>query len=156
MKKFISPIIFILISQAAGIVGSVFTTSKIPTWYAGLNKPFFNPPGWIFGPVWITLYTMMGVASYFVWQKRGENPLANTALIIFFVHLIFNALWSILFFGLQNPMWAFLEIIILLVMIIVLVILFYKIDKRAAYLLIPYLLWVSFASVLNFSIWRLN
>lgn len=156
MKKYIAPVLFILASQAAGLVGSIFTTSKITTWYATLNKPSFNPPGWIFGPVWVTLYTMMGIAAYFVWQKRGDNPLVNMALVIFFIHLIFNALWSILFFGLQNPMWAFMEIVILWLMIVALIIIFYKIDRRAAYLLIPYLLWVSFASVLNFYIWNLN
>lgn len=154
--KFITPLIFVLISQLAGVVGSFFTASKIPSWYATLNKPSFNPPGWIFGPVWITLYTMMGIASYLVWQKRGDTSLAKISLVVFFVHLVFNALWSIIFFGLQNPMLAFFEIVVLWMMIVSLIIMFYQIDKRAAYLLIPYLLWVSFASVLNFFIWRLN
>lgn len=156
MTKFFQTILFVLLSQSAGLIGSIFTTSSIASWYSGVNKPSFNPPNWIFGPVWISLYTLMGIASYLVWQKRGENPLAKTALIIFFVHLVFNALWSIIFFGLHSPMWAFFEIIILWIMILVLIALFYKIDKRAAYLLVPYILWVSFASVLNFSIWRLN
>lgn len=154
--KFITPIIFILISQLAGVVGSIFTTTAIPTWYATLNKPMFNPPSWIFGPVWIVLYTMMGIASYLVWQKRGNMGVAKISLIIFFIHLVLNALWSIIFFGLHNPMLAFFEIIILWITIAVLIFLFYKIDRRAAYLLIPYLLWVSFASFLNYSIWRLN
>ncbi|PLX20848.1 TspO protein [Candidatus Parcubacteria bacterium] len=156
MKKYFLPFLFILISQFAGIVGSIFTSSKIPTWYASINKPFFNPPGWLFGPVWIVLYAMMGYASYLIYLRRGENSLVNATLIVFFIHLALNALWSIIFFGLQNPMWAFFEIIILWIMIVLLVFLFYKIDRRAAYLLIPYLLWVSFASVLNFAIWKLN
>jgi len=156
MIKFIRPIIFVLLSQMAGVIGSVFTRSAITSWYIGLNKPFFNPPNWIFGPVWTLLYTLMGVASYFIWQKRSDNPLANVALLVFFVHLVFNALWSFIFFGLKNPMLAFFEIIVLWLMILALIILFYKIDKKAAYLLIPYILWVSFASILNFSIWKLN
>ena len=156
MPKFLSPIIFIFISQAAGLVGSFFTSPAIPTWYATLNKPSFNPPSWLFGPVWITLYTLMGLAAWLVWQKWGESTLAKGAVILFLVHLVFNSLWSILFFGLQNPGLAFIEIIILWLMILALIIIFYRIDKRAAYLLVPYILWVSFAAVLNFSIWRLN
>ncbi len=156
MKKFIRPIIFILISQSAGVIGSLFTSSAIETWYSTITKPTFNPPSWIFGPVWVSLYTLMGFASYLIWQRRRKQPLANTALVIFFVHLLFNALWSIIFFGLHNPIWAFYEILVLWSMIVVLIYLFYKIDKRAAYLLVPYLLWVSFASFLNFSIWQLN
>jgi len=154
--KYVNLIIFILISQLAGVIGSIFTASAIPTWYAVLNKPSFNPPGWIFGPVWIILYTLMGIASYLIWKKRAKGKLPQMALILFFVHLAFNALWSIIFFGLHNLMWAFFEIIILWLMIVVLNVLFYKIDKRATYLLIPYLLWVSFAAFLNFSIWMLN
>jgi tryptophan-rich sensory protein len=156
MTKFIAPIIFIIVSQAAGIVGAVFTSPAIPNWYASLNKPSFNPPGWIFGPVWTILYTMMGLAAWLVWQKWGESSVAKAAVILFFVHLVFNTLWSILFFGLQNPMLAFIEILFLWGMILALIILFYQVDKRAAYLMIPYILWVSFAAVLNFSIWRLN
>jgi len=156
MMKFITPIIFILISQTAGFVGSFFTVNSVNTWYTTLNKPSFNPPNWIFGPVWVTLYALMGIASYLVWQKRGDSSLVKIALIVFFIHLLFNALWSIVFFGIQNTAWAFVVIIIPWIMIVALIFLFYKIDKRAAYLLVPYLLWVSFASLLNFSIWKLN
>lgn len=154
--KYLQIALFIIISELAGIIGSVFTVSSVQTWYTTINKPSFNPPSWIFGPVWVTLYAMMGVASYLVWQKWSESGIAKIALVIFFVHLVFNALWSILFFGLQNPMLAFFEIIILWIMILALIILFYQVDKRAAYLMVPYILWVSFASVLNFYIWRLN
>lgn len=156
MAKFLAPLGFILISQLAGVVGSFFTAPAISTWYSTLNKPSFNPPSWVFGPAWITLYTLMGIASYLIWQKRGDNSLVKTALIIFFIHLVFNALWSVIFFGLHSPMWAFVEILFLWAMILLLIIIFYKIDRRAAYLLVPYILWVSFASILNFSIWRLN
>jgi translocator protein len=154
--KIIKLIVFIVISQLAGVVGSLFTFSAIPTWYATLKKPSFSPPNWIFGPVWIALYTLMGIAAYFVWQARDVNKLAKPAIIIFLIHLVLNALWSILFFGFKNPGLAFLEIIVLWLFIAALVVLFYKIDKTAGYLLIPYLAWVSFAGFLNFSIWRLN
>ncbi len=156
MLKLIIPIFFVLISQLAGIVGSIFTAPAIPTWYASLNKPSFNPPGWIFGPVWFLLYTMMGISAYLVWLKWGMSGMARAGVILFFVHLIFNALWSYLFFGLQNPMFAFFGIIILWLMILAMIIIFYQINKTASYLLIPYIMWVSFASVLNFYIWKLN
>ena len=154
--KHIPAAVFILLSQLAGIVGSFFTVSALADWYAFLNKPAFNPPDWIFGPVWVTLYTMMGLAAYLVWLKRDEQSIARPALIFFAVHLLFNSLWSIIFFGLQNLWLAFGEIMILWIMIAVLIKLFYRIDKRSAYLMLPYLLWVSFAMLLNFSLWQLN
>lgn len=156
MFKFIPPILFVLISQLAGIIGSIFTSPAIPNWYAMLNKPVFNPPSWIFGPVWVSLYTLMGIAAWLVWKNWSKSSLAKIAVVLFFIHLVFNSLWSILFFGLQNPLLAFVEIIFLWILILILIFLFYKIDKRAAYLMVPYLLWVSFATVLNFYIWRLN
>lgn len=154
--KYIQVIIFILISQTAGIIGSIFTSSSIADWYVNVNKPSFNPPNWIFGPVWITLYTLMGIASYLIWKARKKNLQTKTALIIYAVHLVLNVLWSIIFFGLRNPGMAFVEIIILLIMILATMYWFFKINKTAFYLFVPYLLWVSFASVLNFYIWKLN
>lgn len=155
MKKIVEPLIFILISYLAGIIGAFFTSAD-SDWYKNLIKPSFNPPSWVFGPVWTLLYVMMGVSAYLIWLKRNDNPLVTTALTIFFIHLIFNTTWSIIFFGMQNPALAFLNIIILLVFIIVLVFVFFKIDKTASYLLVLYLLWVSFATILNYSIWQLN
>ncbi|MFA6551281.1 MAG: TspO/MBR family protein [Patescibacteria group bacterium] len=140
----------------AGGIGSVFTTPVIPTWYAGLNKPEFSPPNFIFAPVWTTLFILMAVALYLIWQKGWQNKAARTGMIIFVIHLFFNTLWSILFFALHNPFLALLDIIILWLLIIVLMIKFYALDKRAGYLLIPYFLWVSFASVLNYFIFILN
>ncbi|OGF24844.1 TspO protein [Candidatus Falkowbacteria bacterium RIFOXYB2_FULL_34_18] len=154
--NFIKILLAIFICQMAGIVGSIFTAKSVANWYTTLEKPFFNPPSWVFGPVWILLYALMGIALYLVYQKIGTGNLVKWALIIFFIHLILNALWSILFFGMQNPGLGFLEIIVLWVFIIIVIILFYKIDARTIWLLLPYLLWVSFAMVLNFSIWRLN
>ena len=148
-------IISILIAQSAGFVGSIFTSSSVNTWYTTVTKPSFNPPSWIFGPVWTTLYTLMGIASYIVWKQR---QLVNTtpALTIYGIQLGLNALWSILFFGLQNPGLAFAEIIILLIFIIINTIMFWKINKWAGILMIPYILWVAFASFLNYNIWQLN
>lgn len=153
--KIIQALIFIAITFSASAIGSFFTSAD-SDWYQNLIKPSFNPPSWVFGPVWTTLYVMMGISVYLIYQKRGESSLAMTTLIIFFVHLIFNATWSIAFFGMQNPALAFVNIIILLIFIITLIFLFYKVNKVASYLLIPYLFWVSFATILNYSIWQLN
>ena len=153
--KFIPLIISIAIAQAAGIIGSVFTVSSVNTWFDTLAKPTWNPPSWVFGPVWITLYTLMGIAAYLIWQHKDVAG-AKTALVVYGVHLIFNALWSILFFGLKNPGLAFLDIIILLVLIVVTAVLFGRISPVAGALLLPYLAWVLFATYLNYSIWQLN
>ena len=146
----------ILISQLAGIIGSLATTPAIPEWYVHLNKPFFNPPNWIFGPVWITLYTLMGISLYLIWIKNGKKKKHNTIIAFFLTHLVFNSLWSIIFFGLKNLGLAFLLILILWAMIFTLINKFKEINKTAAYLLFPYLAWVSFATLLNFAIWQLN
>lgn len=146
----------VAICEAAGAVGAIFTTPKISTWYAGLNKPSFNPPSWIFAPVWTALFFLMGMAFYFIWEASAKNKKAKGALVIFGIQLALNILWSYLFFGLQNPFYAFIEIIILWLAIVASIIAFNKIDKKAAYLLLPYILWVSFAVFLNFSLWRLN
>lgn len=147
-------LISILITEAAGIIGSIFTTRSIPTWYASLNKPSFNPPNWIFGPVWTTLFLLMGIALYLIWSKKGKE--VKKALNIFWLHLGLNILWSALFFGLKNPGLAFIEILILLGFIVYVTILFYRLEKVAGLLLLPYLAWTTFATFLNFTIWRLN
>ncbi len=144
----------ILFCLSAGFIGSFFTITSIGSWYSQINKPFFNPPNFIFGPVWTFLYILMGISLYLVWQSKNKNK--KIALTFFFVQLILNSLWSILFFGLQNPLLAFIEIIILWIAILMTIIKFHKISKAASYLLIPYILWVSFASILNLSIYLLN
>jgi translocator protein len=149
-------VIAILIAQAAGLIGSLFTTPRIPTWYADLIKPDFTPPGWVFGPAWVALYTLMGIASLRIWQRRHTPGPARSALVLYGVQLFFNVLWSVLFFGMRNPGLALIEIVVLWGMILWMMALFYRIDRYAAYLLIPYAVWVAFAAVLNFSIWRLN
>jgi len=155
-RKITKFIFSIIIAQSAGIVGSLFTVSAISTWYEGLIKPTFSPPNWIFGPVWLLLYTLMGIALYLIWQKVLDNKRARFAFIFFIAHLVFNALWSIVFFGLQNILLALVIIVILWIMILTLVLLSWKVDRYAGYLLTPYLLWVSFAVLLNFSILQLN
>lgn len=142
---------WIALCELAGVIGSVFTISAIPTWYAGLVKPDVRPPNWVFGPVWTTLYALMGIAGYLVWSKRRGQ-----ALRIFGVQLVLNATWSIIFFGLQSPGWALVNIVALWLAIVGTIKEFYRVSKPAAYLLVPYLVWVSFASYLNYSIWVLN
>jgi translocator protein len=145
----------IIVCQMAGIIGAFFTTPAIPGWYAGLVKPLFNPPSWVFGPVWTLLYLMMGVSLYLVWIAN-KNKNRGYALRAFGVQLVLNSLWSIIFFGLQLPWVAFGEIVALWLMIGVTIYKQLSVSKLAAYLMIPYLLWVSFAGVLNFSIAWLN
>lgn len=140
-----------------GYFSGIVTQSAITTWYPTLIKPSFNPPNWIFAPVWSTLYIMMGIAAGLVWDRIDlESELVKKALVVFAIQLALNALWSYLFFGLHNPMLAGIEIVILWLMIFETYTQFYKINKIAAYLLLPYLAWVSFAMVLNISIWWLN
>lgn len=146
----------LIICQLAGIIGSFFTSSSIPTWYAALEKPSFNPPNWVFAPVWTTLFVLMGISLYLIWNKGLKAKEVKTALTFFGIQLALNVLWSIIFFGLKSPLYAFVEIIILWIAILLTILKFYKISKVAAYLLIPYILWVSFAAVLNFLIFTLN
>lgn len=146
----------IIICQLAGLIGSFFTASSIDTWYAALQKPGFNPPDWIFGPVWVALFVLMGISLYLVWEKGIKAKGVKTALIFFGMQLLLNMLWSIIFFGLQSPLYASIEIIILWLAILFTILKFYKISKPAAYLLVPYILWVSFAVVLNISIVIIN
>ncbi|MBU2589441.1 MAG: tryptophan-rich sensory protein [Nanoarchaeota archaeon] len=145
-------ILALLLPQLAGFIGSLFTTPKISSWYATIIKPSFNPPNWIFGPVWVFLFILMGIALYLIWIKK-DNKLALT---FFSIQLGLNILWSILFFGLQSPLLALIEIFILEIFILLTIKEFYKISKKAAYILIPYISWVSFAIILNFAIVILN
>jgi benzodiazapine receptor len=149
-------VLSLILCQAAGFLGSLATRPSITTWYKTLAKPTFNPPNTIFGPVWITLYLMMGVALFLVWKRGAAAAGVKSALVLFFVQLALNTLWSVLFFGLHQPMLAFFEILILWLFILLTLVAFWRITLPAGLLLLPYLLWVSFASVLNFSLWRLN
>ena len=149
-------VVSIVVCQGAGFIGSVFTTDAIPTWYAALEKPVFTPPNWLFFPAWVTLYFLMAVAAFLVWRRGLDSPGVRTALIVFLVQLVLNALWSVVFFGLESPVWGVVVILILWVAILATILLFSRISRAAALLLIPYILWVSFATALNISIWLLN
>jgi tryptophan-rich sensory protein len=145
----------ILICFAAAGLGGLVTTPQIPGWYADLAKPSWTPPDWIFGPVWTLLYLMMAVAAWLVWRQAGFRE-AKLPLALFAIQLGLNSLWSMLFFGLQNPGAAAVEIILLWAAILATLIAFWKRSPWAGGLLVPYLAWVSFAAVLNVAIWRLN
>lgn len=148
-------IIALVVCQAAGIIGSLFTAPAIADWYADLSKPALNPPSWVFAPVWTVLFVLMGLAAFLIWKRGLDQKEVKLALGIFIAQLALNTLWSIIFFGLKNPGLAFIEIIILWLAILITIIVFGKISKAAAWLLVPYLLWVSFAVYLNFAIWQL-
>ena len=145
----------VILCQIAGFLGSLFTTPAIPTWYKTLNKPFFTPPNWIFSPVWISLFILMGISLFFVWRRQG-HPQLRIALFFFFVQLILNVLWSVAFFGLRSPLLGLMDIVLLWIGILLTIQNFSKVSKFAGVLLLPYLLWVSFAALLNFSLWFLN
>ncbi len=149
-------VVSIIVCQLAGVIGSIFTTPAIPSWYATLKKPSFTPPNWLFGPVWITLFVLMGTAAFLVWNKGLSNKQVKIALSMFAVQLALNVLWSAMFFGLRSPLAGLIEIVILWIAILFTIVSFFKVSQTAGFLLIPYILWVSFAAVLNFSIWRLN
>lgn len=149
-------IISIVTPPLAGFIGSLFTTSSIPNWYAGLIKPELNPPSWVFAPVWTILYLMMGLAAFLVWKEGYERREVRHALKLYVFQLVLNVAWSIFFFGLKNPGAALIEIIILWLAILATIFAFFKVSKLAGSLLIPYILWVSFATYLTYSIWALN
>jgi tryptophan-rich sensory protein len=153
---YVKLIISLVVCQMAGVIGSIFTVRSVTTWYLTLKKPFFTPPSWVFGPAWITLFVLMGIALYRVWNKGTAAPGVKIALAFFFVQLLFNVLWSLAFFGLKNPLLGLLDIGLLWILILVTLALFFRIDRTASLLLFPYLLWVSFASVLNGAIYFLN
>ena len=149
-------VVSIIACLAAGAIGSIFTQQAIPTWYATLEKPAFNPPNWVFMPMWTLLYVLMGIAAFLVWRKGLENKHVRVALVVFLVQLILNASWSVAFFGLQSPLYGLIVIVFLWVAILFTSLSFYRISRAAGILLWPYLLWVTFAAVLNESIWLLN
>ena len=146
----------IVICQAAGVIGSLFTTPSIPTWYASIKKPSFTPPDSVFGPVWITLFLLMGIALFLVWREGLGDRKARNAFIIFIMQLSINVLWSVAFSGLRSPLAGLVVIIALWTAILLTIINFFGISRAAGALLIPYIAWVSFAAVLNGAIYILN
>jgi benzodiazapine receptor len=155
IKDILKLVTSIVLCQLAGFIGSVFTTPTIPTWYKTLNKPFFTPPNWIFSPVWISLFILMGISLFFVW-RRANHPQFKPALIFFFVQLILNVLWSVAFFGLRSPLLGLIDIVLLWGTVLLKIQHCMKISSVAGLLLLPYMIWVSFSVALNFSLWIRN
>ena len=157
MQKILRIATVIMTCLAVGYISSIVTRENIPTWYALINKPFFTPPNWVFAPVWTLLYIMIGFAAGRVWNKIDTDEANVKKVFLFFlIQLALNALWSFLFFGLQNPFLASIEIILLWLMIFETYKQFKNIDKLSANLLLPYLVWVSYATLLTISVWYLN
>ena len=157
MKPFYKLIISVVLPVMVGWVSSYFTATSVKTWFITLQKPFFNPPSWLFAPVWTILYILMSIAFFLIWKSNIANDnLKKRAIAFYFVQLLLNFFWSVIFFYARQPGWAFAEILVLLLMIIVTTFYFYKISKTAGWLMAPYILWVCFATLLNYSIWQLN
>ena len=150
-------IVSLIVPQLAGMLGTFFTpVSVVSGWYASLEKPFFAPPNWLFGPVWIALYILMGISIYLIWQQKDKGKETGEAMRLFWIHLVFNAIWSPIFFGMKNLGLAFIDILIILIFIVVMIVMFWKISKWASWLLVPYLFWIAFALALNYFVWYLN
>ncbi len=143
----------VAVCEAAGIVGSAFTFSAIPGWYVALQKPWFTPPNWLFAPVWLTLYFLMGATLYLLW---GRRPQSRAAVVAFAVQLVLNIAWSAVFFGAHELFYGFVAIVALWLAILFTAALSYQVSRRAGALLVPYILWVTIASALNYYVWVLN
>ncbi|MBK7149713.1 MAG: tryptophan-rich sensory protein [Bacteroidetes bacterium] len=154
-KKIIQLILCISLPMLIGGASGFATASSLSDWYLTINKPSFNPPNWVFGPVWTVLYLLMGI-SLFLILKSENAPRKRTAILVFLFQLTLNFWWSIIFFSLESPAWALLEIVLLWCSILLMIFVFRKINHTAAYLQIPYLVWVNFAAILNAAIWYLN
>ena len=156
MKNFLRLVISIAVCELVGVVSSIFTRYSVFTWYRTLDKPYFNPPGSVFAPVWITLYFIMGIAAFLIWKQGLEHKGIKFALLIFIIQLVFNMLWSIAFFGMHSLLGGLAVIIILWAAIFMTILGFSEFSRFAGALLIPYFLWVTYASILNYFIWKLN
>lgn len=148
--------ISIAIPVAIGATAGFFTVTGVESWYQTIQKPSWNPPSWVFGPVWTTLYIMLGIALFLVWKSGANDSLKRTAIRLFAVQLVLNFFWSFIFFDQQQPGWALAEIIVMWFAILFTIFAFAKVSKTAAWLLVPYISWVSFATILNYTIWKLN
>jgi benzodiazapine receptor len=149
-------IVSIVVCEGAGGIGAIFTTPAIPSWYAGLRKPTFTPPNSVFGPIWITLYLLMGIAVFLVWREGLGREGVTIAFVAFWVQLVLNILWSVVFFGFKSLFGGMVMILLLWIAILVSIITFFGVSHLAAWLLIPYIAWVSIAANLNVQVWRLN
>ena len=156
MSNILKLILSLVICQLAGFIGAIFTMDSIPTWYAALNKPSFNPPNNVFGPVWTILYVMMGISMFLIWKEGLKNKDVKNAFIFFIIQLILNSLWSVVFFGAHSVFGGLIIIVLLWLAVLYCIISFRKISRVASILLIPYLLWITFATLLNYYILILN
>ena len=156
MKDWLRFAVAILVPQAAGGIGALFTAPEIGRWYASLTWPAYTPPDWAFGPVWTVLFLLMGIAAFLVWRKGLTDGRVQVALAAFIIQLVLNTLLSFLFFGMHSPALALIEIVLLWIAIAATIFFFYRISRPAAYLLAPYTLWVTFAAYLNYQFWILN
>jgi tryptophan-rich sensory protein len=155
-KNYFVLALFLAACFSAAVIGSAFTAKSVREWYPQLRKPPGTPPPWVFGPVWTTLYILMALAGWLVWERAGGWSGAHRALSLFFFQLVLNALWSVLFFGLRKPAAGLAEILLLWLAIVATVIAFFPVSRMAGWLMLPYLLWVSYAGYLNFGLWSLN
>ncbi|MDJ0625296.1 MAG: TspO/MBR family protein [Candidatus Caenarcaniphilales bacterium] len=153
-NKVLSLIGFVFVCQLAGLIGGLITSNSVDTWYSTLIRPSLTPPNWIFGPVWTILYALLGVSSWIIFQS--ESSWKKRALTAFFINILINVIWSFLFFGLQSTLLGFIWIIVLELSIIWVLVEFWRVSKLASFLMLPYFLWVSFASFVAFNIWWLN
>ena len=156
MSNILKLIVSISIPLLIGFTSGFFTITGVGSWYQTIQKPSWNPPGWVFGPVWTTLYVMMGIALFLIWKSSANKDVKQTAILLFSIQLILNFFWSFIFFNQQQPGWALVEIIILWSAILITIFSFSKINNTASWLLVPYISWVSFATILNYTIWKLN
>ncbi len=155
IQRAVGMMVVVVVTLCAGLIGNLLSADAITTWYAGLDKPSWNPPNWLFGPVWTILYVLMGVAAYQVWERVKDSS-RRAALVVYGVQLVLNASWSIIFFAFRQPGIAFGEIVVMWVAILATIILFWRVRPLAGVLLLPYIAWVTFASALNFAVWQLN
>jgi tryptophan-rich sensory protein len=149
-------VISIVVCEGAGLIGSIFTASAIPVWYASLVKPYFTPPNWLFAPAWLTLYLLMAISAFIVWRTGLDKRQVSVALGIFVLQLVLNVLWSLAFFGLHSLLFGVIVILALWLAILLTIVRFFPISRAAGALLLPYIGWVTFAAILNISIWLLN
>ena len=156
MNNILKLVIAIAIPLIVGSTSGFFTITGVESWYQTIQKPSWNPPSWIFGPVWTSLYIMMGIALFLIWKSPMSSDVKRTAILLFAIQLVLNFFWSFIFFNQHQIGWALVEIIAMWLLILLTIFAFAKINTTAAWLLVPYISWVSFASILNFTIWKLN
>jgi benzodiazapine receptor len=156
VRRALGLVVAVLIPLGVGALGALFTSSSVADWYPTLVRPSFAPPSWVFGPVWTTLYALMGLASWLVWRQGSGRPEVRSALTVYAIQLLFNLAWSGLFFGLRHPLLALVDIVVLLALIGLATVRFAALSRPAAALMVPYLAWVAFATALNGAFWWLN